>query len=185
LISKQGDPIKTIYLIRHAKSNWQDPETSDFERDLTAKGIKDINTIGSYLKLRGILPDLVIASCSLRTQETADRLSDRLTFEGPRYYLKEMYLTPPETLKEILMMQEKQFDSILLVGHNPQVTEVANMLTEEHISKIPTVGVVAINFNIEEWNELDEVQGEIDFFIYPKQFKYYMPKQIRATLGSN
>ena len=83
------------------------------------------------------------------------------------------------------MMQEKHFDRILVVGHNPQLTEVVNMLTDEHISKIPTVGVVAINFNIEEWSELEEIQGEIDFFIYPKQFKYYMPKQIRATLDLN
>ena len=80
------------------------------------------------------------------------------------------------------MMQEKSFESILVVGHNPQVTELVNMLTEEHISKIPTVGVVAMNFDIEEWSELEEAQGEIDFFIYPKQFKYYMPKQIRTTL---
>jgi len=136
------------------------------------------------LKLRGILPDLIIASCSLRTQETADRLSEKIKFEGPKYYLREMYLTPPETLKEILMMQEQQFESILVVGHNPQMTEVANMLTEEHISKIPALGVVAINFDIDEWNELEDVKGEIDFFVYPKQFKYYMPKQIRTTLGT-
>jgi len=137
------------------------------------------------LKLRRIIPDLVIASCSLRTQETADTLADALEFEGPRYYLKELYLTKPETLKETLMMQEKHFDSILVVGHNPQVTELANMLTEEHISKIPTVGVVAINFDIKKWSQLEKTQGEIDFFIYPKQFKYYMPKQIRATLELN
>ena len=127
----------------------------------------------------------MIASCSLRTQETADKLADKLEFEGPRYYLKELYLTKPETLKETLMMQEKHFDSILVVGHNPQVTELANMLTEEHISKIPTVGVVAINFDIKKWSQLEKTQGEIDFFIYPKQFKYYMPKQIRATLELN
>ena len=127
----------------------------------------------------------MIASCSLRTQETADKLEDKLEFEGPRYYLKELYLTQPETLKETLMMQEKHFESILVVGHNPQVTELANMLTEEHISKIPTVGVVAINFDIKKWSQLKKVQGEIDFFIYPKQFKYYMPKQIRATLELN
>ena len=126
-----------------------------------------------------------MTSCSLRTQETADQLADKLEFEGPRYYLRELYLTPPETLKEMLMMQEKHFESILVVGHNPQVTELVNMLTEEHISKIPTVGVVAINFDIEEWSELEEAQGEIDFFIYPKQFKYYMPKQIRTTLELN
>lgn len=137
------------------------------------------------MKLRRIIPDLVIASCSLRTQETADTLADALEFEGPRYYLKELYLTKPETLKETLMMQEKHFDSILVVGHNPQVTELANMLTEEHISKIPTVGVVAINFDIKKWSQLEKTQGEIDFFIYPKQFKYYMPKQIRATLELN
>jgi len=126
-----------------------------------------------------------MTSCSLRTQETADQLADKLECEGPRYYLRELYLTPPETLKEMLMMQEKHFESILVVGHNPQVTELVNMLTEEHISKIPTVGVVAINFDIEEWSELEEAQGEIDFFIYPKQFKYYMPKQIRTTLELN
>ncbi len=137
------------------------------------------------MKLRRILPDMVISSCSLRTQETADQLADQLEFEGPRYYLKELYLTSPERLKEMLMMQEKQFESILVVGHNPQVTELVNMLTEEHISKIPTVGVVAINFDIEEWSELEEAQGEIDFFIYPKQFKYYMPKQIRAVLNTH
>ncbi len=137
------------------------------------------------MKLRRILPDMVISSCSLRTQETADQLADKLKFEGPRYYLKELYLTSPERLKEMLMMQEKQFESILVVGHNPQVTELVNMLTEEHISKIPTVGVVAIKFDIEEWSELEEAQGEIDFFIYPKQFKYYMPKQIRAVLNTH
>ena len=80
------------------------------------------------------------------------------------------------------MMQENHFNSILVVGHNPQVTEFAKMMTEGSVSKIPSLGVVAINLDIEEWNELEEAQGEIDFFIYPKQFKYYMPKQIRTTL---
>ena len=137
--------------------------------------------MGSYLKLRGVLPDLVLASCSLRTQETADGLADRLGFEGQRDYLQELYLTSPETLVETLMSQEKSFDTIMVVGHNPQMTEVANLLTEEHVAKVPTLGMVAITFDIEEWSELEETKGEIDFFIFPKQFKYYMPKQIRTT----
>jgi len=138
--------------------------------------------MGSYLKLRGVLPDLVLASCSLRTQETADGLADRLGFEGQRDYLQELYLTSPETLVETLMSQEKSFDTIMVVGHNPQMTEVANLLTEEHVAKVPTLGMVAITFDIEEWSELEETKGEIDFFIFPKQFKYYMPKQIRTVL---
>lgn len=141
--------------------------------------------MGSYLKLRGIMPDLVIASCSLRTQETADGLADKLEFEGQRDYLQELYLTSPETLKETLMLQENQFETILVVSHNPQVTDLANMLTDEHVSKIPSLGIVAITFDIDEWQELEEAKGEIDFFIFPKQFKYYMPNQIRATLDLN
>ncbi len=138
--------------------------------------------MGSYLKLRGISPDLVLASCSLRTQETADGLADKMEYEGPRHYLQELYLAKPETLKETLMLEDNSYNSILVVSHNPQVTDLANMLTAEHISKIPTLGIVAINFDIDEWSELDDVQGEIDFFIFPKQFEYYMPNQIRAIL---
>lgn len=131
------------------------------------------------------MPDLVIASCSLRTQETADGLADKLEFSGQRDYLQELYLTPPETLKETLMLQENQFESILVVSHNPQVTDLANMLTNEHVSKIPSLGIVAIAFDIDEWQDLEEAKGEIDFFIYPKQFKYYLPNQIRAVLDLN
>lgn len=133
--------------------------------------------------MRGILPDLIISSCSIRTQETADGLADKLEFEGPRYYLQELYLTLPKTLKETLMMQENHFNTIFVVGHNPQVTEFAKMMTGGVVSKIPALGVVAINFDIEEWNKLEVAEGKVDFFIYPKQFKYYMPKQIRASLA--
>ncbi len=130
------------------------------------------------------MPDVILSSCSLRTQETADGLANKLLFEGPKYYLQELYLTHPKTLKETLIMQEKQLSTVFIVGHNPQITDFANMLTDEHISKIPTLGVVAINFDIDEWSEIEEIKGKIDFFISPKQFKYYMPKQIRTILDS-
>jgi len=80
-------------------------------------------------------------------------------------------------------MQEQQYDNIFVVGHNPQITEIANQMTPEHISKIPAMGVVAIEFDIEEWSELATKEGRIDFFIHPKQFKYYMPGQIRDRLN--
>ena len=82
-------------------------------------------------------------------------------------------------------MQENHYKSILVVGHNPQITEFAKILTEGAIAKIPSLGVVAINLDIEDWNEIEDAKGEVDFFIYPKQFQYYMPKQIRSTLEIN
>jgi phosphohistidine phosphatase len=169
-------------LIRHAKSSWKDIDASDFERGLTKKGRKHIETIGSYLKLRGVLPDHILSSCAVRTQETADLLAKKLEYDGQTEYLQELYFTDTETLKEILLMQDDTFDTVFVIGHNPQITDMANMLIDEHISKIPTMGVVAINFETDSWNELIHTEGKLDFFIYPKQFQYYVPKQIRAIL---
>jgi phosphohistidine phosphatase len=174
--------MKTLYLIRHAKSGWSQPNISDFERNLSKRGKKDVNTIGSYLALRGINPDLILSSCALRAQETTDLLSKKMDFNGVKYYLEELYLTSMDAIKEIIMIQDDNVESMFVIGHNPQLHELANSLTHEHISKFPSLGVVAIEFDIESWNEVDSVKGKLDFFIFPKQFKYYMPRQIRTYL---
>jgi phosphohistidine phosphatase len=97
--------------------------------------------------------------------------------------MQELYFTDTDTLKQIIMLQENDADTIFVVGHNPQVTDMANMLIDEHISKIPTMGVVAIEFDMERWSEIEHMKGKMDFFIYPKQFQYYVPNQIRAILS--
>lgn len=175
--------MKNLYLIKHAKSDWNTPDISDVEREVTKKGLKDINTIGSYLSLRNTTPDIILSSCALRAAQTCDLLSEKIAFDGPKHYLEELYLTSPDVIREIIMIQESHIDSMFIIGHNPQLTELANILSDEHISKLPSLGVVAIEFDIDEWSELAQSKGEIDFFIYPKQFKYYMPKQIRSTLA--
>ncbi len=172
-------------MIHHAKSDWEEPGASDFERGLTEQGYKDINTIGSYMLLRGITPDLMLSSSALRAQETADKLAAKIGFEGSLLYLSELYYTPPETIMETVILQEDDVEKIFIVGHNPQITGLANMLTDEHVSKIPTMGVVAMTFDTDSWQALEEEKGAIDFFIFPKQFEYYMPNQIRAVLDRN
>ncbi len=139
--------------------------------------------MGSYLLLKGIKPDLILSSCALRAQETADGLSDIIEFTGTKHYLQELYLRPVETLKEVITLQDDSCESLFLIGHNPQLTDLVNHLVkDEHVSKLPTLGIIAINFDIEQWSDLEERSGSIDFFIYPKQFHYYMPQQIRAIL---
>jgi len=174
--------MKTIYFIRHAKAGWSVPDTSDFERSLSKRGKKDINTMGSYLALRGINPDIILSSCALRAQQTTDRLADKIAFKGKKFYLRELYFTSVEMMGEIISIQDDSIDSMFIVGHNPYLHELVNTLIDEHISKFPSLGIIAIDFNTESWANLATVKGKINFFIFPKQFKYYMPGHIRGFL---
>jgi len=176
--------IKTLYLIRNAKSDWNDIGASDFERGITKKGKKDIQMMSSYLMLQNIIPENILSSCALRAQQTTDIISDSLNYKGKIAYLKELYYTPTNTLLDILYMQEISVNVLFVVGHNPQLTDIANLLIDEHISKIPSSGIVAIDFDINDWSELQYTKGKVDFFITPKQFKYYVPKQIRTILDN-
>ena len=108
-------------------------------------------------------------------------------YEGRIHYMEELYNSRPETLVNVMMLQDDSYDTIFLVGHNPELTEFANFLVKDNLHKLPTLCVLAVDLDIDSWSDIEEQCGKIDFFIHPKQFKYYMPKQIRTTLtiGSN
>jgi len=175
--------MKEIYLIHHAKAEDFSEGLSDFERSLKKKAFKDIQTIGSYLALQGISPDVILSSCAMRAQETAVMLAEKLSFQGVKHFLEELYYAPYEDALNIIMAQDKSCERLFIIGHNPQLNELVNSLSKEYISKIPSMGVVSLHFDISEWSEIKSVKGNIDFFLYPKQFKYYMPRQIRTKLS--
>ena len=182
IISKlKGVTIKTIYLIRHAKSGWSDPKARDFERGVKKRGKKDIKTIANYLKLNNITPDIILSSSALRAQITSEKIANTIGYNGKVHYMNELYSSDPETIVNILSLQDDDDNSIFVVGHNPTLTELANFLAKEDIKKIPTSGVVAIKFDIDSWEEIDENSGDLDFMIYPNLFRYYMPRQIRTN----
>jgi phosphohistidine phosphatase len=158
---------------------------SDFERTLKKQGLHDIETMGSYLALRKILPDHILSSAALRAQITADGIAEKIHYTGKIQYMDELYLTKPEMIINVLSLQEEQHEIIFLVGHNPTLTELANIFQNENIAKLPTLGILALTLDIDSWEEIKEnCQGKVDFFIFPKQFKYYMPKQISSTLAN-
>jgi len=140
--------------------------------------------MGSYLALRKINPDHILSSAALRAQLTADSLAQKIQYTDHIQYMDELYLTRPEMIINVLSLQEDQHNSIFLIGHNPALTELANILQNENMTKFPTLGILAIMLDIDSWEEIKEsCHGKVDFFIFPKQFKYYIPEQIRTTLG--
>lgn len=139
--------------------------------------------MGSYLSLRKIKPELILSSCSLRAQITVNKLVEKIEYKGNISFMEELYLSKPKILMDIVSLQDDSYSSIFLVGHNPELTEFANVLLEDNFFKMPTLGILAIDFDIDRWSDIIETKGKVDFFIHPKQFRYYVPKQIRATLG--
>jgi phosphohistidine phosphatase len=132
--------------------------------------------------LQNLKPDLILSSLALRAQITADVLAQKIGYDDRIHYMGELYNSRPETLMNVLTLQDDSYNSIFMIGHNPELTEFANFLIEENFSKMPTLGVLAIHLDIDSWSEITEKCGKVDFFIQPKQFKYYMPKQIRTNV---
>ncbi len=171
-----------MYLIRHAKSKWSNGKLQDFERGLSNRGAKDLKVMSSYAALRQIKPDLILSSLALRAQLTADSLAEKLEYKERIHYMHELYMVRPETLINILGLQDNQYDSIFMVGHNPELTELANELLKDNIPKLPTLAILAIKLDIESWGDIEGTYGEVDFFVYPKQFRYYMPRAMQKEL---
>ncbi len=124
---------------------------------------------------------MILSSSALRAQLTADTLAKKIKYTERIHYMEELYFARPETIMNIISLQDNSCERIFVIGHNPDLTEFGNILLKEHFTKLPTLGIIAIQLDIENWEDIEEKTGEVDFFIYPKQFKYYMPKQIRTT----
>jgi len=137
------------------------------------------------LAIQRIKPDLILSSSSLRTQNTVNILIENIKFNEKVHYMSELYMVRPEVVMDTLSLQDDRYNDIFLVGHNPSLSEIINHLVEDKFQKLPTMGVVAIKLDIGSWSEIKDTQGILDFFISPKQFKYFVPKQIRTTLNLN
>jgi phosphohistidine phosphatase len=138
--------------------------------------------MSSYVALSQIEPDLVLSSCALRAQMSIDAIINKLEYSGKIHYMNELYMEKPKTLLNVITLQDDQYDKMMIMGHNPELTELANLFLKEHIHKLPTLGLIEIKFDIDRWEDIIEVHGELGLFIYPNQFKYYIPKKVRDHL---
>jgi phosphohistidine phosphatase len=145
--------MKTLTLVRHAKSSWQDGALSDRERPLNERGERDAPLMGQRLVSAGIRPSLMISSPAVRAWTTAKILAQEIGY--PIEFLQrenDLYLASLDDLLGVLVAQDAEFNNLLLVGHNPGLTEFANYLVPGLTSNLPTAGVVALQFDRPDWN---------------------------------
>lgn len=161
--------MKTLYLVRHAKSSWKFPELDDFERPLNKRGKRDAPAMGRFLKDKDIMPDIIISSPAVRASMTTRIISDILSYPLSRVkYSDEIYEADTTSLLKVVSRVDDKFNSTMLIGHNPGMTYFANMLAKARIDNIPTCGIFCTELDISSWQEILENCGTFKFFEYPK-----------------
>ncbi len=163
--------MKTLYIMRHAKSSWDDFSISDFDRPLNHRGERDAPLMAEILKQKHILPDLILSSPANRAKTTATIVADRLGYARENiHYQESIYESSQMNIMMLINALDEEFNSCLLLGHNPALTGVVNLLDDVRLSNLPTAGIVGFRF-VGRWADIKPKSGEFLFFEYPKKHK--------------
>lgn len=162
--------MKTLYLVRHAKSSWDHPYLDDIDRPLNKRGQRDAPDMGKRLHSRGIFPDLIISSPANRALTTCKEIAKALGYAKDAIEISDkMYHAGENRLLEIVRNTDDTWLSLMIFGHNPGFTDFANKLTHGDIDNIPTCGVFACTFDVDAWHQVGFGIGRELFFDYPKK----------------
>ncbi len=164
--------MKTLYLMRHAKSSWKHAELNDLERPLLEKGLKRTRLIIDFLKSNNVDIELIICSHATRSLETARIIAHAFGISNDNFRVeKAVYMADAESLTDQLYDLPSGVDKVMIVGHNPAITNLANNFLKEKIDYLPTSGVIAIAFSTDRWEELPGAKFKIKFSAFPKQIE--------------
>jgi phosphohistidine phosphatase len=162
--------MKTLILVRHAKSSWDTPDTNDIDRPLNERGKKDAPEMAKRLKDRKIDIDLFVSSPAKRARKTAKYFAEE--FDVKKEDIKivdDLYLASQSSfLKTITALGDKK-DVVALFSHNPGITEFANSLTNTRIDDMPTCSVFALKVDTKSWADFESAEKKFLFFDHPKK----------------
>lgn len=163
--------MKTLYVIRHAKSSWDDMDLNDFERPLNERGKRDAPRMGVRLKMKGVLPDTILSSPAKRAFSTAKRIAKVIGFPKDKIKTdRQLYHAGEETILSLVQTIKNKHNIAFVVGHNPGLTDFVNTLRIDdiEIENIPTSGIVMFEIDIENWEQLQWGTARQAWFDYPK-----------------
>ena len=158
----------TLYLLRHAKSSWDDASQQDFERPLNNRGRKACAVIGEVIEEKGIDFDLVLVSTALRTRQTIELVKERAKLRSEVSYDERIYEATVSQLLEVISQVDNDRKSVLLVGHNPGLEGLLTLLTGEHVH-VTTANLAKIDINATQWSANLANKGTLDWIIRPKE----------------
>jgi len=161
--------MKTLYIVRHAKSSWDQPYLSDFDRPLNERGKWNVPDMGKRLNIKNINPELIISSPANRALTTAKGIAEQIGYPTSDIVEDDtLYHASSRSIIQLIANTDNKNESLMIFGHNPGFTYLINDLSDFYLDNLPTCAVCGIRFEIETWKEVHNQKGSKVFYDYPK-----------------
>jgi len=162
--------MKTLFLLRHAKSSWKDETLADFERPLNRRGKRAAETMGDYFRSEGIVPELIVCSPAVRARETLELVSKAAKWSTEVRYDQRIYEASGMRLAEVVSQIDNDRKTAMLVGHNPGMEELLLLLTAESV-EIPTGTCAKIAVKAGKWANAVDKRATLDWLVKPRELE--------------
>lgn len=146
--------MKTLLLLRHAKSSWDNPALADHDRPLNPRGKASAPVMGTLILEHGLTPDLIVTSSAKRARKTAKKVANACDYRGTIRQERALYLAGPEAyLEAIHAVGEASPERLMLVGHNPDMEDLVSLLTGR-AERMPTAALAVIHLDVSDWRDV-------------------------------
>lgn len=163
--------MKTLLIVRHGKSSWDEPDLSDRDRPLKERGISDARKMSALLLEQKIVPELVISSPAKRARQTAELFCETLGIPAGDIDIEEkLYFQGEGVIVDVVRDLDDRFNTVMITGHNPDFTDLANHFMSQSLYNLPTAGIVKLQFDCKSWIEISRSNLKNDICLFPKSF---------------
>ena len=159
--------MKTLFVLRHAKSSWDDPDLADFDRPLNDRGRKAAPFMGDVMQRNGFVPNVILSSPAARAKETAMLVNSGSASNAEIEYEDRIYEASPQTLLQVAAAIDDRHESAMMVGHNPGIEGFIRFLTGK-MEPMPTAALAVVDLDISKWEQIGAGSGRLRKIIRPK-----------------
>ena len=146
--------MKTLLILRHAKSSWKDDQVGDHDRPLNKRGKRDAPRMGALVQQAQLQPELIISSTAKRARKTASRVAKQCGYQGIIELQGTLYLAPPGPYIEALRKVDEAVNRVMVVGHNPGLEQLLILLTGQHVL-LPTATLAHVELDLAQWRDMN------------------------------
>jgi phosphohistidine phosphatase len=162
--------VRRLILFRHGKSSWDDSQLDDFARPLAQRGLRNVPEMGRRLAARGLPVTLIVSSPAARAISTARAVARELDYREDQIAEEpSLYLAGPAAILAIVRQAPATAETLMIVGHNPGMTEFANMLDDVRLGNMPTGGMLCVEFDAPSWADIQPAEARFAWFDTPKK----------------